>query len=199
MKIAKGLKAHARDVGELKLKPDNARKHTDEQLQAIAFALEENGQQTPIVVSRRGVVLKGNGTFRAAVEILGATKIAALTFDGKASQENRYAIADNATSDLSEFDLDVVAEQLRAFEDAEEFATQLFDTSALDRLFPDEEEAEPPPVDPASTGGKTVKFAPEHWAIIAPRIEALREHREDPEMPEGHAITELVSQWVATG
>jgi ParB-like chromosome segregation protein Spo0J len=60
-------------IADLSLDPNNARKHSQRNLDAIAASLKQFGQRKPIVV-HRGVVLAGNGTVEAA-KTLGWTEI----------------------------------------------------------------------------------------------------------------------------
>jgi len=83
--------------------PDNARLHDRRNLETIAASLGEFGQVKPIVV-RRGIVVAGNGTLVAARDLLGWGEIDITEPDLSDAQAKAYAILDNRTSDLSEFD-----------------------------------------------------------------------------------------------
>ena len=48
-------------IESLELDPNNARKHSKRNLDAIAASLEKFGQRKPIVI-HNGVVIAGNGT-----------------------------------------------------------------------------------------------------------------------------------------
>lgn len=85
--------------------PRNSRLHDDRNLESIRNSLERFGQQKPIVVDKDGVVVAGNGTLTAAAE-LGWTEISCVR-TGLGNQEAvAYAIADNRTSDLADWDLE---------------------------------------------------------------------------------------------
>lgn len=122
-RIAPGLLELVRPVEELREDPRNAREHSERNLSEIGRSLKTFGQQTPIVVTEDGVILKGNGTYRAACQ-LGWEHIAAVTSDleEKGSQIG-FAVMDNRSGDVdvgSTFDeqvlgglaADVVAEGL---------------------------------------------------------------------------------------
>ena len=100
-------------VDSLTLDPDNARTHGDENLAAIRSSLERFGQVKPLVVTADGVVLAGNGTLRAALE-LGWRKVQVTRVPAEWSREQgmAYAIADNRTGELAEWDSEVLASQL---------------------------------------------------------------------------------------
>lgn len=113
MNINPELRPLARPITDLVVDPANVRSHNPKNIQAIVASLRQFGQQKPIVVNRDNVVLAGNGTLEAAVA-LGADEIAALVFDGDSkSFEAAYAIADNRTSELAEWDFPTLSLQLK--------------------------------------------------------------------------------------
>ena len=96
------------------LRPDenNARRHTSRNLEAIAGSLRRFGQQRPVVVSQDNVVVAGNGTVAAAKE-LGWTEIQAVILPFTDPERIKaYAIADNRSADLAEWDYEELAAQL---------------------------------------------------------------------------------------
>ena len=99
-------------ITDLSLDPKNARKHSARNLEAIAASLEKFGQRKPIVV-HRGVVLAGNGTLEAA-KSLGWTEIdvAEVPEDWDNDTAKAYALADNRTAELAEWDESELAKQL---------------------------------------------------------------------------------------
>jgi hypothetical protein len=92
--------------------PDNARTHNERNLSAIKSSLAHFGQQKPIVVDDKGCVIAGNGTLVAA-KALGWTTIAAVrsTLVGESSKR-AYALADNRTAELAEWDYDALSAAL---------------------------------------------------------------------------------------
>lgn len=100
-------------INSLSFDPANARKHDSKNLKAIASSLEKFGQRKPIVVTPDSVVVAGNGTLEAA-KSLGWTEIAIArtpvgwTWD----QIKAFALADNRTAELAEWDDKVLADQL---------------------------------------------------------------------------------------
>jgi ParB-like chromosome segregation protein Spo0J len=86
----------------------NARKHGPRNLEAIAASLGRFGQQKPIVVDSRGVVRAGNGQL-AAARMLGWTHIRIVRSDLPATELTAFAIADNRTAELAEWDAEILA------------------------------------------------------------------------------------------
>ena len=90
-------------VADLSLDPSNVRKHSRRNLDAIKASLRKFGQQKPIVVDAKGIVLAGNGTLTAAQE-LGWTEIEIMRTELIGVEATAFAIADNRTSELAEWD-----------------------------------------------------------------------------------------------
>lgn len=113
--IIPDLEPLARDLAELHSDPRNARKHNERSITAVMASLVEFGQVKPIVALYDGKVIAGNGTLEAARR-LGWTRIAVARFEDEAKAK-AYAIADNRTSELSEWDADVLSESLLELRD----------------------------------------------------------------------------------
>jgi hypothetical protein len=93
-----------------KLIPDeaNARLHPAKNIDAVKASLQRFGQQKPIVVRRDGVVLAGNGTLQAAKD-LGWKQLGVVYTDLESAEALAFAITDNRTSELAEWDYEVLA------------------------------------------------------------------------------------------
>ena len=102
--IAEQLQPLAFRVGDLTPDPKNARRHPHRNLEAIKASLQIYGQRKPLVVRRDGFVVEaGNGTL-AAAKALGWTHVAAVLVDDDPLTATGYAIADNRTAELAEWD-----------------------------------------------------------------------------------------------
>jgi hypothetical protein len=99
-------------VYDLKLDPKNARKHDKKNLLAMQNSLGKFGQQKPIVVDRDNVVIAGNGMLMAA-RALGVGSLKVKRFEGTKDEALAYALADNRTAELSEWDTEILRESLR--------------------------------------------------------------------------------------
>ena len=87
----------------LSFDPANLRKHGKKNLDAIKASLRRFGQQKPIVVDAKGIVLAGNGTLAAAQE-LGWKEIKIVRTDLAGTQATAFGIADNRSAELAEWD-----------------------------------------------------------------------------------------------
>lgn len=100
-------------IADLIHDPANARKHDDKNLSAIKGSLAAFGQQKPIVIDEKNVVLAGNGTLEAA-KSLGWTEIGCVVTDLKTSTDKKaFALADNRTSELASWDTDILSDALK--------------------------------------------------------------------------------------
>ena len=103
-------------LAELSLDPSNVRKHSRRNLDAIKASLRKFGQQKPIVVDAKGIVLAGNGTLTAAKE-LGWTEIQIVRTELAGVEATAFAIADNRTAELAEWEEDKRNAVLKSLQD----------------------------------------------------------------------------------
>lgn len=109
------MKTESVPIDSIHLDPANVRKHPDRNLATIKASLARFGQQKPIVVDADGIVRAGNGTLEAA-RALGWKTISVVRTPLKGSEATAYAIADNRTAELAEWDGTALAEQLRSLQ-----------------------------------------------------------------------------------
>jgi DNA modification methylase len=135
------MEVKRRLISDLTLDPNNARAHSQKNLNAIKSSLTKFGQRKPIVVDGKGVVLAGNGTVEAA-KSLGWDQIdvAVIPANWDEATARAYALADNRTAELAEWDENVLAKQLLELIDVD------FDIEAIGFEMP-EPEIEPEPDD----------------------------------------------------
>jgi ParB-like chromosome segregation protein Spo0J len=115
--IAEDLRANAVPIDECSLDPQNANKHGEESIAGIAVMLSEFGQRTPIVInSKTGHIAKGNGTWLAAKR-LGWKWIARVRITDDAIRTMAYALGDNRSAELSEWNQIILDEQLAIVHD----------------------------------------------------------------------------------
>lgn len=101
-------------LNSLHADPANARQHGARNLAAIRAALEEFGQVEPLIVmadNRR--VIGGNGRL-AVMRELGWKDVGVVLFSGSETQARALAIALNRTSELAEWNGDVLQQTLAA-------------------------------------------------------------------------------------
>lgn len=122
-------------ITSIVLDPSNARRHASKNLEALKGSLAKFGQQKPIVVGHNGVVIAGNGTLEAA-RALGwsAIKIVRTSLEG--TEATAFAIADNRSGELAEWDAGVLSDTLRALQAMDfDLGAIGFDESDLAKLL----------------------------------------------------------------
>jgi hypothetical protein len=108
--IAAELQSLAVPVAELKPDPQNARKHGDRNRETVVASLRRFGQQFPVVALEDGTVIAGNARLDAAIA-LGWTHLAVVRFRDRESAK-AFALADNRTAELAEWDTALLQQQL---------------------------------------------------------------------------------------
>lgn len=103
------------EISKLINDPNNARKHDKKNIMAIKGSLTKFGQQKPIVVNAKNIVIAGNGTMQAALE-LGWDKIDIVRSELDGFDATAYALADNRTSELAAWDDDALNATLAALQ-----------------------------------------------------------------------------------
>jgi site-specific DNA-methyltransferase (adenine-specific) len=152
------MKTERVPIGSVQFDPANVRRHGEKNLDAIKASLSRFGQQKPIVVDADGIVRAGNGTLMAA-KALGWPEVTIVRTSLKGAEATAYAIADNRTAELAEWDDDALAQTLAALqiEDEELAKATGFDDADIDAMLaPDEvteDEVPEPPVDPITKSG----------------------------------------------
>jgi len=161
MKITQQLAHLAVPIADLNLDPSNARKHGEKNLDAIKASLAKFGQRKPIVVQTPGMIVRaGNGTVTAA-RALGWTEIAAVVIDDDNATASQFAIADNRTSELADWDDETLAAILDGF-DSETRELLAFDDADMRKLMrgltPEivEDEIPDPPAKPITKRGDVI-------------------------------------------
>lgn len=122
------------DTDKLTVDPANARTHGPRNLDAIKASLAKFGQQKPIIVGSDNVVIAGNGTLMAA-KSLGIKKLACVRTKLKGSEAIAYAIADNRTAELADWDEGALAGILDSLKGEGLLADVGFTQDDLDKML----------------------------------------------------------------
>ncbi len=169
-------------IDELVQDPANARKHPKRNTDATRASLTRFGAARSIVVDGKGVVRAGNATVEAA-KAAGIDKARVIDAHGDElivvrrkgwsdTEATAYAIADNRTGELAEWDEDVLGptlEQLRLDPDIDELVTG-FDVAEIDALIRGNgHEAEQDEVPEVADGDPLVR-AGEVWMLGRHRV-----------------------------
>src|SRR5262245_52715017 len=156
--IAEALRPLTIPISSINFDPDNARLHSDENIEAIKKSLAEFGQDQPLVVQKQGMIVrKGNGRLKAALE-LGWEWIAAFVVDENDVRAVARAIADNRTAELASGDEPKLAELLKSIREVGEIDLEVtgFSEADINQLLPldiTEDEIPEPPDHPITRPG----------------------------------------------
>lgn len=111
------LRALLVGLDELHQDPANARIHPAENLEHIKSSYASHGQQKPVVATRDGKVLAGNGQY-AAAKVLDWTHIAVVRFESDdPALQAAFAIADNRSGESSKWDTEALVRTLQSLPD----------------------------------------------------------------------------------
>lgn len=123
--------------------PKNVRLHGNRNIDAIKQSLTKFGQTKPIVVLKEsGRIIAGNGTYEAAEEI-GWTEISCIFVDMTDEEGTAYAIADNRTAEIAQWDsekLPLLLEEIANYDDKELIASIGYTDAELKRILLDEDD-----------------------------------------------------------
>ena len=102
-----------RRISELRCRADNARRHSAKQIRQIARRVESFGFNVPILVDAILTVIAGHGRILAC-QLLGWDEVPTICLEHLSEAQIRaFLIADNRLSELSEWNDELLAEQLR--------------------------------------------------------------------------------------
>lgn len=202
--IAADLQALAFPVADLTEHPDNARRHTERDIPILMESLLRYGQRKPIVAKHeyRGmtnVVIAGNGTRTAAMRLMRG-HLAVTWFDGSDEEADEYALVDNRTAELSTWDLEILARQLRTMhartgqEGLERMGwTQ---TEAGPLLAAEWHPAAPGHLPGREVSWRAVSLSLAQWLVLELCIQRIQSREGDPSMPEGRCVELMAADFL---
>jgi ParB-like chromosome segregation protein Spo0J len=166
------------EIGTLISDPSNTRKHPERNLQTIVGSLHRFGQQKPIVIDKANIVRAGNGTLEAA-RSMGWTHLDCVRTQLQSSDAIAYAISDNRTAELAEWDDDVLAAQLNGLlaDDEKLFEATGFSEDELEKLLGEINETpelnDKPVLDPPVMSWVLIGIPTVRFAEVAADVERL--------------------------
>lgn len=103
-------------IEEIKPYEKNPRKN-DHAVDAVAKSIKEFGFKVPIVIDKNNVIVTGHTRYKASIR-LGLKKVPCIKADDLSEDKIRaFRLADNKVSELAEWDLDLLSEELSLLED----------------------------------------------------------------------------------
>ena len=177
--------------------PRNVRMHPEDNIQAIIKSLETFGQRKPLVVWRNWVVA-GCGTLESIKRLKWSEVAIVRSNHLTEAQIEAFSIADNKTTDMSEFNYEMLSATLKDLEGKEiDLAVTGFQKYELEPLMQSVWTPPEPSADPIESGLKPVKFTDEQWATIQPALERLRESESEFETEkDAEALTVMAYRYM---
>ena len=100
-----------KNLKDIKPYEKNPRKN-DNAVKYVANSIKEFGFQQPIVIDKNGVIVAGNTRYKASKK-LGLEKVPCIIADDLTDEQIKaYRLADNKVSELAEWDIDLLDEEL---------------------------------------------------------------------------------------
>ena len=105
-------------VDQLKAYERNAKIHNEDQVGKIAASINEFGFLNPCLIDKDLNIIAGHGRVMAAKK-LGMQSVPCLFIEGLTDEQRRaYIMADNKLTELGEWDMDLVSEELKDLKDS---------------------------------------------------------------------------------
>lgn len=104
----------------------NPRKHNERATEAVADSIRKFGMNSPIILDSENVIIAGHTRYRA-LQHLGIDTAPCVIVDLPPEKAREYRLVDNATSELTGWDNDLLLQELRS----------LPDLTGLDLYFPE--------------------------------------------------------------
>ena len=101
-------------IEDLKPYERNAKLHSADQIEKIAASIKEFGFLNPCLINKAGNIIAGHGRVKAA-KLLGMKKVPCLYVEGLSEEQRRaFVLAENKLTELGEWDLGTVTEEIQA-------------------------------------------------------------------------------------
>ncbi len=110
------LKIEYIPISELKPYENNAKIHTEQQIEQIMESIEAFGMNDPIAISKENIIIEGHGRLLACKE-LGIEEVPIIRLDDLTDDERKaYTLIHNKLTMNTDFDIDILNEELEHIE-----------------------------------------------------------------------------------
>lgn len=117
--MGKAVELREVEIAALKPYERNAKQHSKEQVEKIGRSIQELGFLSPCLIDQELNVIAGHGRIMAAKEI-GMTAVPCVFVEGLTEEQRRaYILADNRLTELGEWDMERVQQELADLADAD--------------------------------------------------------------------------------
>ena len=182
----------------LKLDSKNVRTHSPANLNALANSLSTFGQQKPLVTLKDGTVIAGNGALIAAKKI-GWKELAVVVYPDKKTAV-AYALADNQTGLLRDWDFEMMAETFKDLQ-LEGFNLEKIGFPAHDIQNILNANFKPPaihdnPITAPETDTTGIEVTKSQRQVVLTAIEQVRRRKFHGLMSDGDALVVVCKEWM---
>jgi len=201
------FKPTALKLDKLQLDPDNARLHPHRNMEAVKASLQRFGQRQVVVVQKAGMVVRAGNARVVAARELGWSHIAGIVIDENDTEAMAYALADNRSSELAEWDLPNLSGALSALLDANIDPEVLGWTPDEIDLFLNADWSPPVIADDGTTpDGPTdlepittpaIALSPAQWAQLEQAMERIRAEPGNEGMTVAMCVAALATAYLA--
>jgi ParB-like chromosome segregation protein Spo0J len=125
-------KIEIRAVSSISPSKNNPRKHPTDQIEKLRLSMREFGFTIPILCDEDGVIIAGHGRYEAA-RLEGLESVPVIYADGWSDDQcAAYMIADNALTDASKWDTNILKDALLSLSDSGvDLTTTMLDDKVL--------------------------------------------------------------------
>ena len=118
-KMGKAVELREVEIAALKPYERNAKQHSEEQVGKIGESIRRLGFLSPCLIDQEMNVIAGHGRIMAA-KMIGMETVPCVFIEGLTAEERRaYILADNRLTELGEWNMDLVKQELENLADAD--------------------------------------------------------------------------------
>lgn len=130
------MQIFSKDINDLLPYVNNARKHSEDQINQIASSIKEFGFTLPILIDNENMIMAGHGRVLAAKK-LGIKNVPCVVSSNLSkTQKKAYIIADNKLALNSSWDFDLLKIELETLnEDSYDFDKIFFDSTEISSIL----------------------------------------------------------------
>ena len=127
------------NIKDIKQYENNAKIHTDEQIEQIVTSIQRYGNNDPIAIDENNVIIEGHGRY-LALKKLGVEKVPVIKLEHLTEEQKReYILVHNKLTMNTRFDLDILEQELDRIEfDMTKFDFDIFKDEKWSDQFDEE-------------------------------------------------------------
>lgn len=164
------------NINDIKEYENNAKIHTDEQIEQIVTSIERYGNNDPIAIDENNVIIEGHGRY-LALKRLGVEKVPVIKLEHLTEeQKSEYILVHNKLTMNTGFDLDILEQEL----DKIEFDMTNFDFEKFEQIFEEETSELNKEIELSELEDKVmlkVEFGYDEYQMVLERLHEINEDK----------------------